>query len=341
MVAYLSDLGSAASVNLIGFKIFLMVVIKMGRYSLLLSGLIGLNLLIQICGAVEDDGSDPIFESSDRDFTKSYKTISNYLTRFVPIDDIELNMKAAKDMMRIMKEDPKADDRLLAALELFISLQEAQGKCNESGYNILFANLLATEQRGRRSQSEYRTDRVVYQACLSHARICQSKYLTNFNSLYSKLDSTKKYRVDLFLEDTNLQIFMPGAKDRYMFFNTLVKNQQVIRSRDGTRLAYDAINILSIGDPDQKFLKAKKTGVNRDKVTGLFRKYLLEPCQYYVNELGPDVYIPAIFDAMFFHRVNEKEYRFYKSWAQFKLCEYVIDNQEPFENNLTMLAEVM
>lgn len=312
---------------------------SLNRYLVFVLSLIGLFTQIQ-AGATPNDGSGNIFGASDRDFSTSYKRISSYLTEHVRTDEIESNMKAAIAWLsENLKKDLPDNERLNDALKLFISLKETLNgkKCDQSGYKILFANLLATEQRGRRKRSEYRTDRIVYQFCLDHARNCNSKYPMNFNEIYSKMDPTMRQRVEFFLNDENLQDFLRGAKDRSEYYRSLLMNQDRIEGKNGAFMAYKTIKALSINDKDREYLTANpqtNDSARKGKIKELFERYVLKPCEYFVDKLGPDIYEPSRFDAMFSHLVREVNWRYYNSWARFRICTYVIDNEDTFTSRL-------
>lgn len=287
--------------------------------------------------AAPEDGSDPLYETSDRDFNRSYKTISNYLTRFVSDDDIEPNLKIAKEWLtKDLKTDSQADKRLVDALKLFVSLKDTlYGRmCNQSGHEVLFKNLLATEQRGRGKRTDYRTDRIVYHSCLDHARACQKSYPIAFEKIYRAMDPIKRTRVEIFLNDRNLQDFQRGATNRFMFYNTLVKNQQRIQGKNTARMVFEAIYTIFIGDEDSDYSPHEDTIIREETMKEMFKQYIVEPCVYFVEKLGPDVFVPVIFDAMFYHRVNEENFRFYNAWTRFKMCSFVIDNEDSIKYQL-------
>lgn len=282
---------------------------------------------------IRDDGTDPAFETSDRDFNKSYRTIDSYLSDNVSTDDIDLNMKVASEWLsKDLKKDPTKNERLIDALELFISLRDTYRgkKCDQNGYDILFKNLLATENCGLGKRSERRIDRVVYKFLHDHARNCQRTYPVNFEKIYANMDPIRLGYVEFFLNEKNLQNFLGDSKNIQTFFSTLVKNQQRIQGKFGSRMAFDAINALSVNDEDGKSLYQSSIDVRKEKFRKLFERYIIEPCRFFVNELGPDVFVPSRFEAMFFHRLDESNILFYKSWARFRVCTYVLDNEDNF-----------
>lgn len=295
------------------------------------------GLFSQIRADEQATSSDPLAETSDRDFNRSFKKISDYLTEHVDTDDIEPNLKAAREWLtKDLEDKPDVDERLVDALKLFISLEDTSNgeKCDRSGHDILFNNLLATEQCGRGRQTEYRTDRIVYKFLHDHAKRCLNKYPVSFESIYSKMDRAKRSQVEFFLNDWNLKEFLGVSLNRHLFYLSLVRNRDRIQGKKAARMAYDVIYALSTNDKDREYLTQKGVEGRKEKIGDLFKKYIIEPCKYFVDELGPDVYVPVRFDAMFYHRVNEENFRFYDSWARFRICSYVIDNESSFKYQL-------
>lgn len=303
---------------------------------------------------------------SSLDRSRSYNRINSFLVDAESSDDLNLNMAKAFDYLQWeIKRNSFMGGPLLDALRQFTSLAKTQGleNCNKQSYAILLKNDRATEGRARdirskqqvASVSPRRIDKLIYQFSLNHSKNCQLVYPKIFHQIHSTLDNNKSKIVDSLL----MQVFFGsnsnqanGAGDNHVMnimslYNGFVANTISIASIDDSQLIYGALEQIAREkeDPDVIYMKGisdERRGtryVRKDKLKELFRRYFYEPCEYYVRQLGPDVFIPATFDSEWQHEVDYRQYDYYFGWAKFKLCTFLLDNEGAMILNLAKIAK--
>lgn len=280
-------------------------------------------------------------------YQNSYRHINHFLVDNVESDEIGPNLLAATKLYEKEKQDRWNifNKHLVGALQQFISLNRIVNgeKCTKNSYAILLKNDRATRGRTHKIPSRLgiltRVDKIIYSIAINHAIECQTVYPELFKQRYSQLDKEKVEKVETFMNDI-INHLMTEKKN---FFRETKKYETVeqlqhVRSIHGKRkaqVAYDAIKLFASGDPDVKYLRKvvdEKEGilkVKKDKVVGLFTRYLVEPCEYYVRELGPNIFIPASYDIVMLEKEDrysqdDKKSDFFLSWTRYRLCNLLI-----------------
>lgn len=297
---------------------------------------------------------------STLDGTRSYNKINSFLVERVESDEQEANMvKAIEMMIWEMRKNTFMGQPLVDALKQFTAMAKTRGSesCNKESYAILLKNDRATEGKARRINSRLvmarRIDKLVQSYCLQHSRDCQHEYPKKFKQIYNRMDLEATNQVESLL----MQIFFgsAGAANQssdpqqiniMRLYNGFILNTISSASVDDSQLVYAALeqSAKAKNDPNVIYLKSiadEKRGtrfVRKDKMKGMFKKYFIEPCEYYVRKLGPDVFIPATFDAEWQHQVDYREFIYYFGWAQFKLCVYLLENERAMVQNLVKIA---
>lgn len=284
-------------------------------------------------------------------YQNSYKHINNYLVDNVETDDVFANLKAASlfyDKERVNSWNI-FNKHLVGALEQFTALNRILNgeKCNKNSYAILLKNDRATRGKTHKVRSKLdrlvKIERIIYKIALDHSIECQTVYPKSFEQRYAQMDKEKIEKVGTFTSDIMNQLM----KEKKNFFRQTKKFEtfeqlQHVKSISGKKeaqIAYDALKLFARQDSDAKYLrkvfddKQGKMRLNRDKVGELFKKYLVEPCAYYVRELGPNIFIPASYDVAIldkedrYEQVDENS-SFFMGWIKYKFCNLLIGRDQ-------------
>lgn len=280
-------------------------------------------------------------------YQNSYKHINNYLVDNVETDDVAANLRAASEFYEKVRVNSWNifNKHLVGALEQFTALNRILSgeKCNKNSYAILLKNDRATRGKTHKVRSKLdrlvKIERIIHKIALDHSIECQTVYPKLFEQKYEKMDKEKIEKVGAFTSDIMNQLM----KEKKNFFRQTKKFEtfeqlqyvKSIRGKKEAQIAYDALKLFSRQDNDAKYLKKVfddkqgKMRLNQDKVGELFEKYLVEPCAYYVRELGPDIFIPASYDVAIldkedrYEQVDENS-SFFTGWIRYKFCNLLI-----------------
>lgn len=258
---------------------------------------------------------------------QSLQSIDDYLEEHVGSDDADSNLKAAASLL---EQKLRAGNEDLTNLETFTLLAQVENKCDHESYEILRKNdKLTGEVIDRNLNPDRRIEFVFYKIALRHAIECNEIYPNKYNSKQLQLDQKLFERVKTFCKGIINYEKNTGLWQKYI-------SNEALTVRDRGPIAYEAIEKLAKYDPDVRFLKrilsqADKGSigktVDKEKVELLYRKYLIEPCRYYLDELGEDLFIPANYDAKLFHDVDPREPYFYFAWANYQVCQVLVHRE--------------
>lgn len=291
-------------------------------------------------------------------YHRIYRKINDYLVSRVPHAGLAANIAAVR--ARLEHERAQQTNPLSRALHQ--PLVEAYGqladlgeidetnRCNRNSFAILWRNDQATEGRAhvrpsKLSQAPRRIDSLVHEVSLRHAIDCHLVYPQSYHKLRAQMNQTSLSGLENFLNAVVADWLRPRSllgKRRTTFDPIeLLKSVKSLGSRRIARVAYDTIAVLSLDDPDRKFLDRvpdERRGamvVEPSGVQLLVRRYLSEPCLDYLHQLGPDVFIPARYDARMLEPADR--YRaegsllteFITGWINYRLCEILVARDEP------------
>lgn len=287
-----------------------------------------------------------------------YKKIDKYLVDNVASDEVEANLKKAVEWLNLLSSKKKSSfsskQPLIEILERFTSLSVVLNskRCDYIGYGVIASNDKALKGlEDLKKESHTRVASIVYKCAMKHSIDCQYVYPKVYNDIYPKMDKRLVHRVETFTDmviqqeldnsleyfyDENLRLFDMFIKESYKstWHNRL----------DLAKTAHDAINVLAEAEYDWKFLKTNRQDLEvsksfrAERVGTLFRKYLVESCQYYTERLGHDVFIPARHDAMITHIEKNLDAAYYRAWARFRICDTMIN---PIEEQSKLLKKVV
>lgn len=288
-------------------------------------------------------------------YQRTYLGINQELIKRVPTNtNAAANMKAALEWLdeETKNGTPVLRKSLVEALRQFNALERLKGdeKCTKNAYAILVKNDRATNGRAHGHFEKLgalrRIENVVYQYSVEHAISCYHVYPQLFETKRAQMDQVQLQRVEKFLEDLinkSLRLsrsffFFPSIKNVVTPSYQLIREITSISGKASGFVAYDMLKRFAKNDKDRIYLarvvdeQTTKVIINREKVAQLFKKYLVEPCEYYMSELGPEVFIPARYNAIMLakeDRYNPDEYpEFVDGTVYFRLCKHLITHDQ-------------
>lgn len=267
-------------------------------------------------------------------FVKEFKRINDRLVGLTHSCDAELNMDLVE---KIYQEDISLNlnqrPRQIKAKKLIMELKTLldRSTCNARGYDIAALNFLAldgtvTKKDKSLSYCFSRLDNVFVHYLERHAGICREVYFDSFKQKLGRMNKDRVKHVDYFADNAIYQITSKRRDENKSRSRgqrlMLVAN---INMNPRPKYILQRLRTLAEGHRDKKALysyKDKKTGmvmVDIVKFGKLFNQFLVEPCKYYEEQLGPDVFEPVSFEREF-HKVDESNSEFYRAWGRYRLC---------------------
>lgn len=270
----------------------------------------------------------------------SYTRLNTYLMDKVGNDEVSSNLEAAS---KWLKEQEQAKVPILSTapigdLRKFTALQQVIGdeKCDRAAYEILQAVMVGFIRNPIR-----RVDRVISAVRIDHAKTCFSVYPVVYQTKKRHLDELVMKQVkqvagriidsDLAYVEYWTRKHVFGSRE---LFDEYVKNPLSVQSfKDFGYALRTALMHNAEGNPDAKYLQRvpdARTGkkvVVKDKIKVLMKKHALEPCRQYESAMGPDLFIPAKFDASAYDKVDESNRDFYLDWSYFRVCEVLTSDE--------------
>lgn len=286
-----------------------------------------------------------------------YTKIDEYLKQAVDSDDIEPNLEAAEKWLSqnlnfkssLLTRNPTEDFRMFVALKQVLG----DNKCNDESFRIMRENEMNIGDLFTKIHSgavKRRVDNVVWKIFEQHASNCQDVWPSLLKRKLQQVGDQKKLMragllAEAILSETLSTTVLNSYKQLYEgFISNLLELKDLRRSQS----IYQKLNEYAKDDPDAQFLhpiiedrEGKKSGkkvVRTDKIRDLVDRYLVEPCSYFVEQLGPEVFIPARWDATTLPPSSE-DIRFYKYWTDFRICEVVTKNAKTLTKDLTRIVE--
>lgn len=287
-----------------------------------------------------------------------YGRINTYLVEKVTSDDAAANLKAASEWLALQSSTKQSflSTTPISDLKLFTALQQVleDTKCDRASYNIMVENeeAVGLHKLIRNREVIRRVDKVLLDIFKDHAKKCAKVYPLTYRVIKNQLDrELSKRALNVARTIMEKDMFMLPMNEKLFFYSPLsifyryIRNYPSIESLTyGVKSALvDALRSSAKNDPDVKYtrkvpneLTGKKV-VHEDKIKELTKKYLVEPCQYIVDELGPNVFIPARFDVHVYFKTDEKEEEYYRGWANFMLCQAIVKNERAVYDNVVKI----
>lgn len=261
-----------------------------------------------------------------------YKRLNDYLSSKVASDEISPNMEAAN---RWLEEQAGSKCSLLRMapvedLRKFIALQQVidDTECDYSTYTIMSENEKAVELYKLKVNGEIsrRVEKVMLDIFENHARKCLKVYPIAYRARRPSLNKLILKRVETIARavmEADIDEIFPSR----LWTNWIKHNPSVRYFR--SEYIHMALMANAEGDPNRRFTQKVerdqigKAAANKDKIRGLVREHLLEPCRTYMTELG-DIFIPAKFDSRAYFVVDNSSVDYYWGWAYFMVCQELV-----------------
>lgn len=327
--------------------------------------------LLVAVGATAAPTEAPVEEPSIEEHisSRNYEQINRYLVDKVVGQDVESNLAAA---VEFMTSDPKRgsllNGSLKAALKQFTALKAIRGgpdKCSVSSYDILIRNDRTTAGKTHSKRVALdklnRVERIIFDVSKQHAIDCQQVYTVEFKKRYAELDRELVRPVEEYIRSVHDVCLEP--KDRQNEASRRAASRELARQRSvkptvgfaSAKVLYKVIETLAGRDKDSGFTEivqvaeSDKKEVNKDRLRQLFNRYLIEPCQYYVEKLGPGLFIPAEYDGemvdyeSFYTQDTAEVTDFLLGLDGYHLCHFLVDEndwvQDDVFRNLVKVAK--
>lgn len=271
-----------------------------------------------------------------------YHRLNEYLVANVDTDDIEPNIEAAKAWLdrkgqSLVSVAPTSDLKKFIALEQVIN----EPKCDRTDYAILFEN---EDEVGLYYSFLYdkvkrRVEKVIVSSIKIHAEKCHKVYIDRYYNKQKLLDSVLAKRVATFtktlLEKNRFSIPAEVFYQPEHLLHGYVLHHSSVRYCLGEQHLNAAILSVARDNPSIECFKKipteprcrDDTQVQADEVKHLIKDYLIVPCRFYLDEFGPDLYVPASFDVRYFYEIDKSKPDFYMGWVSFLICREIVDNE--------------
>lgn len=242
-----------------------------------------------------------------------------------------------EELIKDYKDLINPNSNSMEAKRLVLALQtiNEENECSFSSFLILKKSLDAigtTITSILTNSGLRRIDKILAHYMNRHVNKCKEVYFTNLDYfLYNDLSRNKLSSVDLIVKTKMDELTSDDYavnKDKtyverlYHFATTGVGITFQIETKD----IYNAMEVLVKGDPDEKFFRVvenEKTGspnILRDEFKLLFYKYVVAPCKYYRQQVGPNIFEPALFDSLFNNQIRTDRVDYYEFWLKYRIC---------------------
>lgn len=265
-------------------------------------------------------------------FEKEYSKINDYLSGHSDSEDADTNIKIAENWFN---SDKKLSSSMLKALEQFTSLAKINddNSCSEESYNILSTNDKVVRGRSRdirvgKDPKYERVDKIVRQYCMRHAKRCMVVYPEK----YEKLLPSKEGRIDIQrvkeftdgLINSRLEASNRQGEALKVYGDIDSPTREIdFKGPNDVEALYQTIMVLS-GREDSE---GGKKRIVKKEIKTQFEKFIKDPCRNYNAILGKDLFTPATFDSIYFHKIDDNAVEYYKAWARFKICKEILGDK--------------
>lgn len=256
-----------------------------------------------------------------KSFKGTFGRVSDYLMERVATNDPQANLASVIERL----ESRQVGDLEKTVLRKILKVAGVSDKCDQASYAVLMDNDQITEngQHGLRFRKvpTKRIDQLFNFYCTKHAIKCQHIILKNFKAKYPLIDEEVRHRVATWMDAVSelhaseLKSHERPGSQLEQLFNGIIRTKGHIREISNVKPAYEAIVSLT------KENNSKQNQLpDASEVNNLFKELLLDSCNNYVQQLGPDVFERANFDLSFHYNLDPEEPEFYHAWSRYQLC---------------------
>lgn len=295
--------------------------------------------------------------------------INSYLnTKVSSSDDFRANLAEASKWLEQLnqKKHKVKKGSLQEALGIFVSLEKTLSvdSCGQEAYSTLLANENLAEKVNDGQPNKIRE--VLQQVKGEHAKVCENQYNAVYTREVAKVENTDLLaKVEMFLSNDFIHQTLEGLDfiEQVKHFAQLIK-AGVFETFPRTlgkektpvaNVARDVVtkyaNKASDGAAAMKCLKKFKADECVPEVRKLLVKYLEEPCKYYVDTLGPRVFLAHQYDLGNMGDLHENdgeadldlaqlgEYEL--AWARFNYCRFGITGKSAIQTDNDLVRNVL
>lgn len=251
---------------------------------------------------------------------KDFKEIDAVLVRRVQSNNGPDNMKVIERLVASHEAGKK--EKRIEALKIILSLKELTDSrnCYRKGYKIVLDAIAGIDQEPHLKRLEL----VFYHYLKQQESVCMRVFPDILKSKLRTMDEGKVERLDYLVEQC-MNRAKEGTEVERLF--TLLKNDNVGPEPSELERALSNLPLVSPnpGEMEQcsgdkgKLQKLAKTLQERTIL-----QYLIEPCKYYIQQLGPDMFDLAT-TWIVFHQPDIYQNQFYRSWVRFQFCRNFFD----------------
>lgn len=276
-----------------------------------------------------------------RETEGSYKGLNDYLVKNVDSDEVGPNMEAA---IGWLQEQQSVGQTNLREMNMFTALQQVMedSKCGREAFEIKRENeqsvnlhkLLEHERVLRR------VEKVMAKIFKDHARRCSKVYLDRYRAKTRELSPYFAQVENISRPIMNVEIHNPVT----LFFEYL-DYRPTLRSFANDNAVVQALVSNAREDPDFKNgletmnARTGKASVNYENLKQLANKYLIEPCLRFMDDFGPDVFVPARFDCEDYLEVDKKEQEYFLGWSYYLICQAYTNNKKAVFDSVARSAK--
>lgn len=222
------------------------------------------------------------------------------------------------------------------AKRLILSLRTLDGEngCNYHAYNVHSNCQLACIQSTWNIEDDRlrRIDGIVNYYLERRIKNCKHVYFAKFDEISKNLDKNLVNYLDNLLS----QVIDSAKADQNERGKAICEAQSLYNLATNkahrvfmftSEYIYNVLKDSARDDPDKEFVQPvadKQSGlmsVRSDKLYRLYNDYIVNPCNHFRELLGPNVFIPIMFDGKFAkHQVQSDRVDFYEAWLKYELC---------------------
>lgn len=240
----------------------------------------------------------------------STNKINQYLIKNCDQSDFESNLKAAQQYLESLSgKSSLFGHDLTKDLKTFISLsrvERGEARCDAESRAILAANndlagdlIKQVQRKGDKFLTRY--NNLVWGVFKKYALTCKAEHKERYRQVKKNMDKDLIFKVEAATRDMVFQHW-----DSEILPQISLENMDARRAQEAL-----VFMVKKFKDENGKYVtlvndESSGRGVlNRYKYIELFDKYIRQPCEYYVTELGPSVFEPAILDIQISNAIQD------------------------------------
>lgn len=272
-----------------------------------------------------------------KELVNEFEALNERLEKKTSSRDFAQNMKFVREFRKDDKRNifKKNRSRTLKAESLLLAQETLteETSCDAEGHEIIYQTHRALQGRPFISENvkihHRRIDKIFLYYYRQHERICREEYPRKVRTILKTMDQLKVNRVNFFADNAISQFttdsFVKNRStplaDRLFFVASAETDPQ-------PRYIFKILKFLLANQPEESLLESDhRAGSNEGaldkkekRFERIFQEYLAGPCEYYEQQLGPDIFVPLSFSREL-HDVNIERVDFYRVWARFQFCK--------------------